>query len=140
MSLKSNMIRNIYINTQRLILLAAVSFTAACQSVSAAPEPQAARLVSADDASLYSVRTAIEAVMKRKNIIFGATNWETSSVISVLPVKSVSPNGAPFNQQDFERPTLFNLMMSGPDCYLVQQDTDDKIMLNGVACTPLTAI
>jgi hypothetical protein len=126
--------------TKRLISLAALSLLSACQSVSAAPEPQAARLMAADETSLYNVKLVIEQSMGRKNIVFGATDWGQSSTISVLPVRSVSPNGAPFNQQQFELPTLFNLMMSGKNCYLVQRGTDIQIPLENVACTPLASV
>jgi len=131
----------IFLNIGWVILLPITSLISACQSVtSTTPQPISARLVKADDASLYNLRTAIETVMQRKNIIFGVTNWDSSSIISVLPVKSVNPNGAPFNQQDFARPTLFNLMMQGEDCYLVQQGTEEHIPLTGVACEPLPPI
>ncbi len=124
---------------QRLIYLAA-TLTSSCHTISAAPEPQAAQLVKADDASLYRIKSAIENDMKRKNIVFGATDWNRSSVISVLPVKSISPNGAPFNQQDFAVPILFELMMAGPECYLIRKDTQKKIILNDINCQPLTAV
>lgn len=134
------MIDYIFKHVPRLLLLAAASMTSACQTVSAKQSPQAARLVKADDASLYVVKSTIEAAMNRKNIVFGATNWEGSSTISVLPVKSVSPSGAPFNQAEFQRPVLFDLMMEGTDCYLIQQGTGNKIRLEGVACEALKPV
>jgi len=120
-----------------ILLGAMMSITGACQSVAAKQTPQAARLVKADEASIYRVKSAIEAAMARKNIVFGATNWERSSTISVLPVRSVSPNGAPFNQADFQRPVLFDLMMDQNGCYLLQQGRGNKIRLEGVDCQAL---
>lgn len=127
-------------NLHRLIILTAGCFLSACESLPPESKAQPARLVKADDASLYIVKTAIETAMKRKNIVFGATNWDATSVISVLPVKSFSPNGAPFNQQVFEVPTLFELMIRGENCYLMQKDADLIIPLSGVGCQPLAPI
>jgi len=124
----------------RILLMAVTSIAGACQSVAAKQIPQAARLVKADDASIYNVKSAIEAAMSRKNIVFGATNWDNSSTISVLPVRSVSPHGAPFNQADFQRPVLFDLMMDQDGCYLRQQGREDKIKLEGVDCVALKPI
>lgn len=119
--------------------ISAIAFLGGCQTT-AATTPSPAVLSKADTASLGAVKSAIETAMSRKNINFGAVDWAGSSTISILPARSSGPNGSPFNQQQFELPTLFDLMMDGNNCYLLQQGKDVKIPLSGVACQPLTAI
>jgi len=107
----------------------------ACQTTSAA-EPQPARLVSADSQTKTAVKVMIAKTMPRKNIKFGATDWATASTISVLPLAH-NPIGGPFTPQQFVRPTLYDVMMMGAECYLLERETQTKIPLGNIPCTAL---
>ena len=96
-----------------------------------------AALMAADDTSMLAVKTAAAEVLGRKTVKLGASDPVNSPAISVLPERSSSPAGAPFNQQDFAIPTQLLLMTDGTNCFLVKEDTRDLAHVKGVSCRAL---
>ena len=123
---------------QRLSLLAAMTL-AACQSISA-QEPVPAVLTSTDVATMDMLKHSISKALGQKSVKFGATDWSSSSIISVLPAQ-YNPISGPFQQpQAFVKPTLFELMMDADGCYLLQRGTERRIPLENIRCTPLQRV
>ena len=73
-------------------------------------------------------------ILGKTTVTLGANDWANSPAVSVLPKRSNSPQGAPFNQQDFAIPTMLLLMTDGSNCFLVKEDTRELAHVKGVDC------
>ena len=108
----------------------------ACQTVPSA-EMVPASLTSADESSMSALKTAAAEVLKRQNVKLGAMDILNSPNVSILPERSYSQPGGPFDQRDFAIPTQLVLMTDGTNCFLMKQDTQDIAQVNGVQCRAL---
>lgn len=96
-----------------------------------------ALLMQADASAESALATAAKEVLGRTNVQLGASDYKASPQISILPQRSNSPEGAPFNQQDFAKPTLLLLMTDGSNCFLVDEGTRKLAHVKGVECRPI---
>jgi len=96
-----------------------------------------AGLMSADTASMEAIKTAAAEVLNRTNVKLGAMDILNSPNVSILPERSYSQPGGPFDQRDFAIPTQLLLMTDGTNCFLVKQKTQDLAQVKGVACRVL---
>lgn len=96
-----------------------------------------AGLISADAASMTAVKTAAAEVLNKQTVKLGAVDLVNSPAVSILPERSNSPAGAPFNQRDFAIPTQLILMTDGVNCFLVKEDTRAIAQVKGVSCRAL---
>ncbi len=120
-----------------LVLALTASFSlSACGTVPSGDMAPAA-LLSADETTVSAVETAAGKVLRRETVKLGSSDFMNSPAVSVLPERSVSPAGAPFNQNDFAIPTLLLLMTDGSNCFLVKEDTRDWAHVAGVDCRAL---
>ena len=118
-----------------LAIMVAPSMSA-CQTVPSA-EMVPASLTSADESSMSALKTAAAEVLKRQNVKLGAMDILNSPNVSILPERSYSQPGGPFDQRDFAIPTQLVLMTDGTNCFLMKQDTQDIAQVNGVQCRAL---
>jgi hypothetical protein len=116
--------------------LVAISGLTACKTYPKGDMKPAA-LMAADQTSMTAVKTAAAEVLERDSVQLGASDYTQSPAISILPERSGSPVGAPFNQQDFAMPTMLLLMTDGTNCFLVKEDTRKLAHVKGVSCRPL---
>ncbi len=116
-----------------ILIFAAGSCLSGCSTVPSSQVTPAV-LASADETSLQVVKTAIAEMMGKSSVKLGTNDYAKSSTISVLPDRLRAPAGAPFTQNDFALPILFDLMMDGEKCYIVKQGTENYVPLDGVSC------
>jgi len=110
---------------------AAILGLSACQSAPA-QEPVPAVLVEVDEETVITIRTSVAAALNKATVELGAADLTTSSTLSVLP-----PRPTQYETRSLAKPILFDLMSDGEVCYLVQQGTNEMIVIEGVTCRPL---
>ncbi len=110
-------------------LLTAAVFTGACQTV--APNAPAT-LANADKATLVQVKSVLAEAMDRATIELGPGDLSKTSAISVLP-----PPLAAREDRSLAAPVIFDIVMSGAECYAIRRDTGEAFAL-GVPCRAAT--
>ena len=110
-------------------LIAAAIFNGACQTV--APKIPAV-LASADDATIAQVKSVLADAVGRAAIDLGPGDLSRRSMISVLP-----PPLAAREDRSMATPVVFDIMLSGGDCYAVKRETGEAFAL-GVPCRAAT--
>ena len=108
----------------------------ACQTVPSG-EMVPASLTSADESAMTALKTAAAEVLNRRTVKLGAMDILNSPNVSILPERSYSQPGGPFDQRDFAIPTQLVLMTDGTNCFLIKQNTRDIAQVNGVQCRAL---
>lgn len=117
------------IRSRLICLLGAAMLTGACQTV--APDAPA-RLVNADEATLAQVRSVLANALDRATVELGPGDPSKKSTISVLP-----PPLAAREDRSLAAPVIFDIMLSGDDCYAVNRETGEAFAL-GVPCRAAT--
>ncbi|MEM7330081.1 MAG: hypothetical protein AAF437_15165 [Pseudomonadota bacterium] len=108
--------------------LASALILSACQH-HAGPVP--AVLADADTATVEALKSSLATAMDRAQIELGAGDPTQVPSVVVLP-----PKPSTFETQSPAMPTVFDLYMDGETCLAVRQGSEDKIVLDGVACRP----
>ena len=102
--------------------------TAACQTGSGRVP---ATLVNPDEATLSNVKQVLSEALDRAQIRLGPGDLANTTTLSVLP-----PPLGEHETNSPARPSLFDILTNGKDCYLVSQDTGDSYRLDGISCQP----
>lgn len=118
------------------LILMTGSSMAACQTVPSG-EMAAAALMSDDAVSMEALKSAAAQVMNKTKVKLGAMDILNSPNVTILPNRSYSQPGGPFDQRDFAIPTQLLLMTDGKNCFLVKQDTQEFAQVSGVQCRTL---
>jgi hypothetical protein len=105
-------------------------FSAGCAT---ADTPQQARLTSPDAQSMTKVRAVLATIIGRTRFELGPEDLTTSSTITVLP-----PPLGPMDTRSMAVPMVFDIIMIGQSCALVERDTKRTYPMDSVACTPIT--
>lgn len=122
-----------------LAIMAAILLTA-CQSTMQKNDMQPALLVDTSDGALELVASHLAEALGKAQIKLGAMDLEVSNTIPVLPPRQLapsSPNSPPEHIMSATVPTLFDLYISGSDCFAVRRDAGQGIPLPGVTCRPM---
>ncbi|WP_375202534.1 hypothetical protein [Hyphococcus sp.] len=113
------------IRCKTVSLIAAAILTGACQT--AAPKTEAV-LAAADDRTIAQVKSVLAEAVGRASIELGAGEPAKDTFITVLP-----PPLASREDRSMATPVVFDIVLSGGDCYAVRRDTGEAFRLS-VAC------
>lgn len=113
----------------RFSLAAALTVAACASSASQTP----AVLVSADEETMLAVAAAIAEARGVGRVEFGAGDPTATASLAVLP-----PRPGPKEDRSLATPTVYDIVLRGETCLLVDKETGAEISLPApVACRPL---
>jgi hypothetical protein len=115
---------------RRTILLVAV-LLAACQTTEEEMTP--AVLADASPETMAAVKAALAGHLGQSRIEIGAGDPTRESVIAILPPR---PNELEGNS--VAMPVMFDILTDGKACFLRTRADSEMILLDGVACQPLS--
>ncbi|WP_026942433.1 hypothetical protein [Hellea balneolensis] len=118
-----------------LLTLLVTAMISACKTTAGA-EPRPALLTRMDQTAQDTLTQAVSKAIGSK-VTLAADSFMTKPSVTIEPASVNKRNGRIIDGRTLERPSHVDLMMMGAECYVMNRETGEKIMLEGVDCKPL---